>query len=265
VVLRQGASGTWLVIDRDATTRGDLRLVAHLSADEPSGNAALVCADYLARPSDAHRACRPVEDGDRLAVPFGNCEMSDTDGGSALSEPAPRDRHGRVYRLDVVESEMSIPVLRWLRCPADGVAGRACPVSLREVVAALESYAPLCEITERAIARHRHGDRVSTTLLAAELERVRLSPIVLNRLLRAAVISAVEYDGSSLSKIAMRCGRTKRGRNGTESGETSWLARRIGLLAEGGQDSPTPWIHTDVLALIARRGLGVSPREVELH
>jgi len=27
---------------------------------------------------------------------------------------------------------------------------------------------------------------------------------------------------------------------------------------------PTPWVHSDVLALIARRGLGLSPREVEV-
>ena len=63
----------------------------------------------------------------------------------------------------------------------------------------------------------------------------------------------------------MRCGRIKRDAAGNESGETSWLARRVGLLPEGGRDAPTRWIHTDVLALIARDGLGVSPREVEVQ
>jgi hypothetical protein len=67
-----------------------------------------------------------------------------------------------------------------------------------------------------------------------------------------------------MSEIAIRCGRVKRDRRGNESGETSWLARRLGLLPEGGQSTPTPWIHSDVLALIARSGLGLSPREVEL-
>ena len=67
-----------------------------------------------------------------------------------------------------------------------------------------------------------------------------------------------------MSEIAIRCGRIKRDRRGNVSGETSWLARRIGLLPEGGGDEPTPWVHSDVLALIARDGLGVSPREVEL-
>ena len=33
---------------------------------------------------------------------------------------------------------------------------------------------------------------------------------------------------------------------------------------ESGKDTPTPWVRSDVLALIARRGLGVSPHEVEL-
>ena len=51
---------------------------------------------------------------------------------------------------------------------------------------------------------------------------------------------------------------------GNESGETSWLARRLRLLPEGGRERATPWIHSDVLELIARDGLGVSPREVEV-
>jgi hypothetical protein len=67
-----------------------------------------------------------------------------------------------------------------------------------------------------------------------------------------------------MSEIAIRCGRIKRDGRGNESGETSWLARRLGLLPEGGHDAPTPWIHSEVLALIARDGIGVSPREVEL-
>jgi hypothetical protein len=74
----------------------------------------------------------------------------------------------------------------------------------------------------------------------------------------------VAGDELSMSSIAIRCDRIKRDRKGNESGETSWLARRIGLLPDGGQSSPTPWIHSDVLGLIARQGLGLSPREVEV-
>jgi hypothetical protein len=62
----------------------------------------------------------------------------------------------------------------------------------------------------------------------------------------------------------MRCGRFKHDRCGRPSGETSWLARRIGLMPEGGARTPTRWVHTDTLALIAREGLGLSPNEVEL-
>ena len=87
---------------------------------------------------------------------------------------------------------------------------------------------------------------------------------MLDRGLRESVLDAVERQGLSMSEIAIRCGRVKLDRNGNESGETSWLARRLGLLPEGGRDAPTPWVHSDVLALIARCGLGISPREVEL-
>ena len=90
------------------------------------------------------------------------------------------------------------------------------------------------------------------------------SPIVLNRGLREAVAELLAREQLSMSEIAIRCGRIKRDGRGNESGETSWLARRLGLLPEGGHDAPTPWIHSEVLALIARDGIGVSPREVEL-
>jgi hypothetical protein len=114
------------------------------------------------------------------------------------------------------------------------------------------------------LAVHLQRCVVSVCRLAGELERLARSPIVLNRALREAVQRALARGELSMSEIAIRCGRVKRDRKGNESGETSWLARRLGLLPEAGRDTPTPWVHSDVLALIARRGLGVSPREVEL-
>jgi hypothetical protein len=190
----------------------------------------------------------------------------------------PVDGRGCRYRVELVHSGMSIPELRWCRRPpgplrADGEpipAGREPlsadgePVSMREVVASLESYEPIRTLTVRALSLHGGAGEVSTTVLRAELARVQESPIVLNRRLREAVLEAVEHQALSMSEIAIRCGRVKRDRRGNESGETSWLARRLGLLPEGGQSTPTPWIHSDVLALIARSGLGLSPREVEL-
>ena len=83
-------------------------------------------------------------------------------------------------------------------------------------------------------------------------------------MLRETALATIERQGMSMSEIAMRCGRVKRDSRGRSSGETTWLARRLGIVPSAGEDAPTPWIHTDVLALIAREGLRVSPREVEL-
>ena len=47
VIASHGAAGSTLVVDRHRATHGDPRLVAHLAADEPAENAALVCALYL--------------------------------------------------------------------------------------------------------------------------------------------------------------------------------------------------------------------------
>ncbi len=265
IVNRPGAHGTVLVLDRDAATLGDCRLVAHLGPEEPARNASLACREYLLALAEVRGGCRAVVAEDFTTLPYAALEP----GAGADDDPrlveVPVDRLGYRYRLEFVESGMSIPMLRWRRHQADGSGARTTVVSVREVVAALEDYAPVCEITEQALLRWRQDDLVSTVKLAAELERVRVSPIVLNRLLRTAVLSAIELQGLSMSALAIRCGRTKRDRGGTRSGETSWLARRIGLLPEGGQDAATPWIHSDVLALIARDGLGVSPREVELQ
>ncbi len=97
-----------------------------------------------------------------------------------------------------------------------------------------------------------------------EHERLAGSPIVLNRGLREAVQRELRLGVLSMSEIALRCGRAKRDRRGNSSGETSWLARRIGQKPEGAEQRPCPWIHSDVLALIARDGLSISPNEVEL-
>jgi hypothetical protein len=82
--------------------------------------------------------------------------------------------------------------------------------------------------------------------------------------LRETVQRELRLGALSMSEIALRCGRVKHDRRGNTSGQTSWLARRIGQKPEGGGDRPCPWIHSDVLALIARDGLRLSPHEVEL-
>jgi hypothetical protein len=131
-------------------------------------------------------------------------------------------------------------------------------VSLRRVLGAVESYDPVA-MSERALELKPSGIR--GRVLRQELERIASSPFVLNRGLREAV-QAQLATGETLALIARRCGRLHRGHQGRA--DTSWLARRCGLMAPPGEQRPTPWVHTDVLALIAREGLGVAPREVEL-
>jgi hypothetical protein len=262
VIASHGAAGSTLVIDREHLTHDDSRLVAHLAADEPAENAAVVCCRYLEDVAVGGSRCRPLTAEDARVAPFADSwsldvELAPTPGGD------PVDRHGARYRLELVRSGLSIPELRWCRHRQEPpLAGE--PVSLREAVASLESYEPVRTLTLRALSLHARWGEVSTAVLGAELTRVQESPIVLNRRLRLLVLAKVERRELSMSEIAIRCGRVKRDRRGNESGETSWLARRLGLLPEGGQSTPTPWIHTDVLALIARSGLDVSPREVEL-
>jgi hypothetical protein len=265
IVALPGAGESVLVLDRDAITLGDRRLLAHLGADEPPENAELVSRSFMSQARRARCACRPLGDADLRAIPFAD-EHDEVDRCSELTaEETLHDRLGRRYRIERLAGEMSIPELRWCRRSpeADHSDSEREALSLRETIACLERYGPALALTSRAVSLHGDSDRVSIALLRAELVRTRESPIVLNRALRAAVVDAVERRGQSMSEIAMRCGRIKRDSAGNASGETSWLARRLGLLPEGGRRKPTPWIHSDVLALIARDGLGLSPREVE--
>jgi|HubBroStandDraft_6_1064221.scaffolds.fasta_scaffold01610_5 hypothetical protein len=278
ILARPGYAGSVLVVDRDAATLGDRRLVAHLAADEPVENAGVVCRDYLRDPRG--RRCRPVTPEDLLAAPFSEGgAREDSELGSA---PLPElvellDRHGWVHRLEAFDAGMSIPQLRWRRLAGGSELGESHersesdrselgrqPERVRDLVGCLESYEPVRTLTAQALALHREDPTVSVAVLRSELQRLDASRIVLNRGLRRAVLVAIRTRGLSLSEIAFRCGRVKRDGKGRTSGETSWLARRVGISPEGGGGEPTPWIHSEVLAVIARLGLGVSPREVEL-
>jgi hypothetical protein len=260
IVECEGVRGSRLVVDQVAGRRRDRRLVAHIAADEPAGNAELVCRRYLESEPATGPRCRRLTDDDLRAMPFvassppGEAPPFSLDAQPVLEVSGT----GRAYRIAPVRGRLRIPELRWTRVGAQPAA-----VSLRDIVADLEDYEPACTTTARAV-RAQVLEAVSTSALAVELSRVQSSAIVLNRRLRQAVLEEVARGQVSMSEIAMRCGRVKHDARGNASGETSWLARRLGLLAEGGQQAPTPWIHSDVLGLIARRGLGISPREVEL-
>jgi hypothetical protein len=305
ILARPGREGSVLVVDRDAGTRDDRRLVAHLAPDEPAENASVVCRHYLGDPGP--RRCRPLVPEDLVTVPFRPdpprlaAPSLEEIGGPASASPSAEagllDRQGYVHRLEPVDADMSILELRWCRRPAERAghgshAGEACAgadyagirrsdrveadrscrmeisweaESVRDAVGCLEEYEPVRTLTAEALELHGEDPALSVAVLGAELRRLDASRIVLNRGLRRAVQRAMRVEGVSLSEIALRCGRIKRDSRGRASGETSWLARRIGLAAEGGGGGElTPWIHSEVLALIAREGLGVSPREVEL-
>jgi hypothetical protein len=266
VVALAGAKGSVLVVDRDASTLGDRRLVAHLASDEPAENAALVCGLYLQ--DREGRFARSVTPEDLRTVPFAEGEEAQEvqlTAGALPSGVELAGREGCRYRLQLLGGDRCSHQLRWCECSGDWKeCGGPQPVSVREVIASLESYEPVRSLTVRAIAAYRDDSQVSVAMLGSELERVDRSPLVLNRRLREVTLSVLEREGSSMSEIAMRCGRVKRDCHGRCSGETSWLARRVGILPAAGESTPTPWVHSDVLGLIAREGLRISPREVEL-
>lgn len=243
--------GRRLVVDWRGAPRADARLVGELAAEEPAENAAILASLYLEDPSRGR--CRALCAGDLRAARQRPPKDTTQDG-------LVRDEGGASYAIVAVDCGTPCRVLRWTRrAPGHEEAQAMC---LREVVSRLQAYEPARSLTLAAIARHAHDKTVSVCLLRNELQRIDSSSVVLNTRLREAVLERVGL-GETLSEIAMRCGRMKRDNNGSVSGETSWLSRRIGVRAEAGRAASTPWVHSDVLALIAREGLGLCPLEVE--
>ncbi len=250
------ADASVLVIDYVEGSLADPRLVARIAPEEPQENARILCGLYLA--DETRGRCRALESEDldpqAAAAPV------------ARSSPTPLSAiecNGHSYRIRAITPDARPRELRWTSSPSAATDGAFQPVTLRDVIARVEDYEPARTITVDAIAAHAELDDVSTVLVRCELERLAGSRIVLNRGLREGVERALTA-GLTMSEIAIRCRRLKRDRRGNTSGETSWLARRIGRLPEAGRVSPTPWVHSRTLALIAREGLGVSPNEVEL-
>jgi hypothetical protein len=248
----------------------DLRVAPFVAGDSLDPATALGLAEALdpddARDPDNARdpddARDPDEALDKALDPAGELGLAERGLPAMPTRVTLRDTRGVCHRLAPVATGLSIPELRWCR---RGNEGAEQPESVRDAIACMESYEPVRALTAHALAHHGDDPGVSVTVLRSELRRIDASRIVLNCGLRRAVLRAMRTEGVSLSEIAFRCGRVKRDGKGNASGETSWLARRVGISPEGGSDGePTPWIHTDVLALIARDGLGISPHEVEL-
>jgi hypothetical protein len=260
IVCVPGAHGSALVVDRAADNLGGERLVAHLCPDEPQENARIISSLYLSDPRG--RRCRELKDDDLHDAPpdWTAEQQTPTDQAEAQDQEALLDQDGFTYEL-AEQGVLAVRELRWQRRSPDGSAE---PVTLRQVIGALQSYEPARTRTANGLQRH-DGDRgISVTCLRGEFDRITSSSIVLNRGLREALLATMQRERLTLSEIATRCGRIKRDEAGTESGETSWLARRVGMLPEGGREAPTPWVSSEVLGLIAREGLAIAPREVEL-
>jgi len=258
LVSLQRPDGSTLVIDYQLGTLCDGRLIAHLAPDEPPENAHIVCELYLA--DNTKGRCRAVTPEDFDLARHATPPPPGADAPTAVDSL--KDAEGHVYRIRQLPTRGTMPELRWTRSRDPGREFGFDPVSFRDVVAAVEAYEPARTLTTQALTRC--AKNLSTRRLREEYERLADSPIVLNRGLREAVLRQLRNGDLSMSEIALRCGRVKRDTRGNASGETSWLARRIGQMPEGGEQKPGPWIHSDVLARIARDGLGVCPREVEL-
>jgi hypothetical protein len=152
--------------------------------------------------------------------------------------------------------------LRWTRSLLPGRDDTFDTLTLREVIGGLEAYEPPRTLTHDALGHC--PTRVCGRRLREEAQRLDDSAIVLNRGLREALQQEVRLGTVTMGDIAARCGRFRSSAPGSTAGDARWLARRIGEVPEGGEQRPCPWIRNELLALIARDGLGVSPREVEL-
>jgi hypothetical protein len=260
IVSLQRPDGSTLVIDCLAGTLADARLLAHLAPEEPAKNADIVAGIYLA--DETRGRCRRLTPQDLRPARHANSPRQND--GTVSQRTSLRDANGHIYRIRELATAGSVSELRWTRSCHPGREDPFETVRLRNVVGSLEDYEPALTVTADALAGHRERCGASVGRLGAELERLARSPIVLNRGLREAVQGKLARGELSMSEIAMRCGRMKRDTRGNWSGETSWLARRIGQRPEGGEDQPTPWVHSDVLALIARQGLATNPNEVEV-
>jgi hypothetical protein len=243
-----------LVLDTIEETLIDMRLVAHIAADEPPENAQRITEIYLQDPTRGR--CRALTETELST-------LSTPEETPAEQLPPPNetglDLDGRRLEIRAIAGKRSAPALRWVQINADGLPSA---VTLRDVVAQLQRYEPVLALTRAALADPDPGVSIST--LRCELKHIQHSPIVLNRGVREAVQRAISKGETTLSEIALRCGRIKRDSSGNVSGETSWLTRRTGLTSEHAQQTPGVWIHSDVLALIARDGLSLDPREVEI-
>lgn len=255
IVALRGPDDSILVVDRLQGTKADPRVVARIDATEEPSNARLIAEMYAADEDRGIVRRLTREDAYGVAQP-------DPEPAQDYAEPVV-DEEGVSWALRVLDGGegRASRELRWAR--QTGVDEWQIE-TLRDTLAHFQSYEPFMPMTAAAVAAHESDAEIAVSTLNSEYRRQQTSPIVLNRGIREAVLGTVNMGVASLSEIAARCGRKHSGKSDTESGDTTWLQRRIGVRAEAGSEHPTPWVHTKVLALIARDGLGIAPNEVEV-
>jgi hypothetical protein len=245
--------GAMLVIDTPTLSLAGARLLARLAPEEPRENARLVADMYLAEQPGEPCRLLTLDDFDRTREVVAPIDLA------GLSTPL-LDLDGGRFRIQIIDSHKGVRELRWTHA---GAGGEWEPLTLRCVYAAVEAYEPARSQTLAAIASSE-ALGVSSCTLRSELDRVDSGATVLNRGLREALLRTLREGEVSMSQIALRCGRSKRDGRGNVSGETSWLSRRLGLMPDSNGGKVSPWVDPDVLALIARAGLGLAPHEVEV-
>lgn len=242
VVIYERPEQSTLVIDRNNESHADLRLVGEIPTDEPEANARLLACMWAGCPLEKRHIA--VYTGELPHVP------------EALPTRLAIDEV--TYRIALVAREHGPGNdLRWV---IERPGRPAVVTTLRQVVAAFEAYEPATAMSNAAIELTPEEVDGGHAVLARELNRVRSSRRILNRGLREAVQAEVAR-GTSLAEIAARCGRVEIVK-GASKGESSWVARRVGLAGDG-HGVPRRWIDRDVLVQIAA-AISLTPADVEL-
>jgi hypothetical protein len=150
IVRLLGAHGSALVVDCAAGNLCDERLVAHLCPDEPQENARIISSLYLSDPRG--RRCRALKDDDLHGTPpdWPAEEQTLADQAEAQNQEALVDPEGFAYEV-AEQGLLVVRELRWQRRSPDGSAE---PVTLRQVIGALQSYEPARTQTAQALQRH---------------------------------------------------------------------------------------------------------------
>ncbi|MHB8492637.1 MAG: hypothetical protein ACYDA6_10565 [Solirubrobacteraceae bacterium] len=239
LMVRSG-KGSTLVIDRRDGPDSDMRLVGHLASDESIDAAHTLAKLY--RDDPTHGRCRALQLEDLYTTPYERPQPIDTDAELA-------DAGGKRYRLAKVSDRgNSADAAAWSWVTI-GPHGRYAPVTLRDVIGAVEEYDPARRMTVALLARDEPG----TSKLRDELRRLDHGNRVLVRGLRERAVAAVERGDVTWTTLAQRVQSTTSAR-----AETTYVQRRLGLRPEQPGGLCARWMNHDTFMRFAA-ALGVDP------